>query len=78
MYVQRTWQQLLQCKSNKYYIYFDRVFVALGIHHAMRHIFIRGLLASTMVFHVIRKRHDLKKKVIEPKMCGLIFSTMSL
>jgi hypothetical protein len=51
------------------------LFVALGIHHAMRmcHIVICGL--SGYFSTLSHKRHDFRKKVIEYKMCILIFST---
>ena len=53
------------------------MFVALGIQQAMRmrRIVIYGLLGSTIFFHIISKRQDLKKNVIELKMCVLIVFT---
>jgi hypothetical protein len=55
----------------------ERVFVALGIQHAMRmrHIVIRDLPRSTVFFHIISQIHDFKKKVIEYNMRVLISST---
>ena len=57
--------------------YSGYVFLALGIQHAMRmrHIFIRGLPGSTIFFHIISKKQNFRKKVIEHKICFLILST---
>jgi len=48
-------QQMLQWKSNKYYILCVCVFVASGIQHAMRmrHIVICGLSGYTIFFYII-------------------------
>ena len=56
-------------------------FVVLRIQLAMRmrHIGICELSGSTIFFHISHKRYDFRnKKVIEHKMCALIFSTASL
>ena len=48
-------QPLLQCKSSKYCVFRECVFVALGSQHAMRmrHIVICGLAGSTIFFHIV-------------------------
>ena len=53
------------------------MFVVLGTQHSMgmRHILICSLPGSTIFFHIIHKLHELKKKVVEHKMCVLISST---
>jgi hypothetical protein len=55
---------LLQWKSNKYYISWVCVCVALVIHNAMRmrHIIICGLPRCTIFFKLSHKRHDFRKK----------------
>jgi hypothetical protein len=56
--------------------YSERVFIALGIQHAkhMRHIVICDLPGSTIFFHIVSGTARLKK-VLNTKMCALIFST---
>jgi hypothetical protein len=54
------------------------IFVAGGVQHAMRmhHIVICGLSGSTIFFHIIPYNAQTSgKKVMEHKMCVLIFST---
>jgi hypothetical protein len=48
-------QPLLQWKRNKYYIFWECVFVALGTQREMRmrHTVIRGLSGNTTFFHII-------------------------
>jgi hypothetical protein len=58
--------------------YSDCVFLALGIHHTMRmrHIVICGLFRFYNIFSTLSKKwHGFVKKVIEHKMCVLIFPT---
>ena len=58
--------------------YAECVFVALGIQHAMcmRHIVICALPRSTTFFHIISQTVRFsEKKVIDHKMCVLIFCT---
>jgi len=59
--------------------YSECAFVALGLQHAMRmrHIVICGLIGFTTFFIISLTAGFLKKKkkVIEHKMCVLIFST---
>jgi hypothetical protein len=63
----------LPWKSNKYYI---RVFVALGIQHAisMHHIAMCGLTVFKKIFTLSHKGNDFRKKLLNIK-CVLIFST---
>jgi len=65
-------QQLLQWKTNKYYVFRDCVFVALGIQHAMRmpHTVIGSLSRSTNVFphYLIKGTIFVKKTFTAHKM----------
>jgi len=56
--------------------YSEFVFVDLGIQHVehMRNFVISGLSGSTILSTLPHKRHDFRKKVIDHKMCVLIFS----
>jgi len=58
--------------------YSQHVFVALGTQHAigMCHFVICVLSDSTIFFYLILWRAQFKKKVIERKMCVLIFCTI--
>jgi hypothetical protein len=53
------------------------MFVAFDIQHAMpmRRIVICDLPGSTMFFNIISQTARFSKRVIEDKMCVLIFST---
>ena len=57
----------------------ERVFVALGIQHAIRKgliVMSGGLFGVTVFSHISHKGHGFRKKIlIEHKMCFLIFST---
>jgi len=56
--------------------YSEYVFVALVIQHAS-HIFLRPIIlpSDSILFSALcHKRHDFWKKIIEHKMCVLIFS----
>jgi len=59
--------------------YSGRVFVALGVHNAMRmlHIVICGLSGSEICFSTLsHKQHDFReKKIIEHKTCFVISYT---
>jgi len=69
-------QQMLQWKSNNYYILC--VFVALVIHHAMRmrRVVIYVLSVATVFSTLSHKWQDFKKKkVTGHKMFALVFST---
>jgi hypothetical protein len=46
--------------------------------HAPYYIFICSLSGSTIFFHISHKRHEFREKIIEHKMCVLIFSTTSV
>jgi hypothetical protein len=61
---------LLQRKSNNI-TYSDCVFVALGIHHAMRmrHIFICGLPNYVFFPHYFIKARFRKKRLLKKKVC---------
>jgi len=81
-------QTLLQWKSNNYCIFCVCVCVciyvcvcvcvclALLIHKAirMRHSVICGLSNSTIFSTLSHKRHDFQRKIIDYKMCAVIFS----
>jgi len=58
--------------------HFEYVFLALDINHAMRmrHSVFCGLSGSTQFFYIISLTVRLSEKVIEHKMCVLIFSTI--
>ena len=71
-------QPLLQWKSNDYYTTWVRVFVALGIQHAMRMHHIKSLACPALQYFptLSHKRHDFRgKKGTDNKMCVYIFST---
>jgi len=55
----------------------DCVFVASGIQYAMRrrHIVVCILAGSAKIFHINSQKAKFRKRVIEHKMCVLIFST---
>ena len=69
-------QPLLQGKPVSI-TYYEGLFIATGIQHAMHmhHIVICGLYGYTVRFHIISNSMIFKKKVSEHKMCVLIFST---
>ena len=75
----RVRESLLPKSSNEYYI-FQCVHAALLIHHVtrMRHV-VTSLVAPLVPQHfsiLSHKRCDFQKKVIEHKMCVLIFCTI--
>jgi hypothetical protein len=81
-YVQRSTEKRLYyhcyCGKAISITYYECVFVALDIQHAMsmHHIFICGLPRSTVFFTLSRKRHDFRgeKKAIEHIVCVSVFS----
>jgi len=82
MYVERNTEERWcnnYCKGKTISIaHSERVFVDLVIQHAirMRHIVICGLSASTIFFsHHVTNSIIFVKKIIEHKICLLIFST---
>jgi hypothetical protein len=66
---------MLQWKSKKYYILRVCVFVALGNQHAMQcnahapYCLLRPARLYSIFFTLSHKRHELRIKVIENKMC---------
>jgi hypothetical protein len=79
MYVQRTTvvRSCKQCCSEKAVLHIRNVFVAFAIQHEkqVRHIVIYGLSGCVVIFHINSKTTRFSEKVIEHKMCVLIFST---
>ena len=71
-------QPFLEWKSSST-TYYECVFVAAAIQHAecMRHIILSSVASLTLPHFstVSRKWHDFREKVIEHKICVLIFST---
>ena len=64
-------QKLLHWKSNKYYVFREYMFLALGIQHAvrMRYIFICGLPGSTIFFHIVSQTTRFSKEKNIESMC---------
>jgi len=71
---------VVRCSGKEIVTYSVRVFVALGIQHAMRmpRIILSPVACPALQYFstLPHKRYDLRKKKIEHKMCVLIFSTI--
>jgi hypothetical protein len=63
-------QSMLRWESNKYYVFWVCVFIALGIQHAMRahNVVVCGLSGLQYFFILSYKRYDFES-IIEHKMC---------